>query len=74
MNKGTWDLRTVREWKDVAREARHSGKKIHLARLFGICVEKNAEFPPTDSRRKFKYRVVLGGNNVVDQSWEAAVF
>ena len=45
-----------------------------MARAYGICVEKNAELNRDDPRRKYKYRVVFGGDNVVDQSYEAAVF
>lgn len=47
---------------------------MHLARIFGLCVEKTAELFKNDPRRKFKHRVVFGGNNVVTQSWEGAVF
>ena len=64
-NKKVWDLDTVREWREVAREARVSGKEIHIGRIFGICVEKNHELPKSDKRRKYKYRIVFQGNNVV---------
>ena len=37
-------------------------------------MEKGSELPNTDERKKFKYRVVFGGDNAIDQSWEAAVF
>ena len=33
-DKKTWNFRTVREWGDVARSARRSGKTVHLARIF----------------------------------------
>ena len=39
-NKNTWNLKRVREGGDVAREARMQKCVIHLARVFGICVEK----------------------------------
>ena len=45
-----------------------------MGRLFGLCVEKGSELPEGDERRQLKYRVVFGGDNVIDQSWEAAVF
>ena len=37
-------------------------------------VEKGAELPKNDPRRKFKYRVVFQGNRVVTQNWETALF
>jgi hypothetical protein len=64
----------VREWNDVAAEARRSKVDVHMGRLFGIMVEKAAELPEGDPRRKYKYRVVFQGNQVVTQNWEAAVF
>ena len=69
-----WDESQVREWADVAREARTSGKTIHVGRIFEICVEKGSELAPDDVNRKFKGRVVFQGNNVHDQNWEAAIF
>ena len=73
-DKGTWDESVVKEWSQVAREARETGRTIHLARLFGICVEKGSELAKNDPRRKYKYRVVFQGNNVTTQSWEIAIF
>ncbi|MCP4209475.1 MAG: hypothetical protein GY767_20865, partial [Shimia sp.] len=69
-----WDDSVVMEWADKARNARNSGQKIHLGRAFGICVEKHPELPEDHPDRKYKYRVVFQGNQVVDESWEAAVF
>ena len=69
-----WDDSVVMEWADKARNARNSGHKIHLGRAFGICVEKHPELPEDHPDRKYKYRVVFQGNQVVDESWEAAVF
>ena len=69
-----WDHDGVREWSDVAREAASQGKEIHMGRLFGICVQKGSELPKGDKRKKYKYRVVFGGNNILDQTWEQAVF
>ena len=37
-------------------------------------VLKHSELPPGDKRRKYKYRVVFGGDNVVDETWGAAQF
>ena len=73
-DKGVWDASSVREWSDVARDARERGEEIHLGRLFCFCVEKGSELPPGDPRKVFKYRVVFQGNGVVNQSWEVAIF
>ena len=37
-------------------------------------VEKGAEYEPGDPRKKMKYRVVLRGNDIKDQSFEVALF
>lgn len=42
-----------------------------MGRFFGFMVEKNFESP---EHRKFKYRVVYQGNNVVTQNYEIAMF
>ena len=73
-DKKVWDHDGVREWSEVAREAASQGHEIHMGRLFGLCVEKGSELPKGDKRRKYKYRVVFGGNNILDQTWEQAVF
>ena len=72
--KGVWDPTWVREWSEVARAARRAERKIHLARIFGLMVEKGSELPEGDERRKFKYRVVFQGNRVINQDWEAAIY
>ena len=43
-----------------------------MARLFGLCVEKNSELQKSDKRSKFKYRVVFGGHAVIDELWSAS--
>jgi hypothetical protein len=73
-DKHVWDHNVVREWSVVSAEARRTNKTIHIGRIFGICVEKSSELPKSDPRRKFKYRVVIQGNQVVTQNWEMAVF
>ena len=72
--KDVRDASTVREWGKVASEARQANMVVHMGRLFGIMVEKAAELPEGDPRRKLKHRAVLQGNKVVTQSWEAAMF
>ena len=38
--KDVWDAKSVREWADVAAEARRKGHDAHMGRLFGAMVEK----------------------------------
>ncbi|MCP4194489.1 MAG: hypothetical protein GY768_28100, partial [Planctomycetaceae bacterium] len=71
--KRTWDEQTGREWDDVAREARDGGYDVHFGSLVGIVVEKNAELPKGDPKRKFKGRVVFLGDRVRDQNNQAAL-
>ena len=71
---GVYDFSVVREYDDVVREAKQSGKEVHMARIHGICVEKNFQLPQGHPNRKFKGRGVLLGNQVKSQFWEAAFF
>jgi hypothetical protein len=73
-SRKVWDESIVREWDDVAAEARTAGVDANLGYLLGICVEKNSEQPEGHPARKFKGRVVFQGNRVVDQNWQRAVF
>ena len=36
VDRPVWDMNTVREWDDVANEARNNGKQVHFGRVFGI--------------------------------------
>ncbi|MCP4191077.1 MAG: hypothetical protein GY768_10670, partial [Planctomycetaceae bacterium] len=72
--KKVWDETVVREWADVAAEARRLGIEVHMGYLFGICVEKNCELPVGHPSRKFKGRVVFQGNRVKNQDYQAAIF
>ena len=58
----------------VIRNSRASGKKIHLGRLFDTCVLKGSKLPVGHVNRKWKGRVVFGGNNVQDEFGLAATF
>ena len=69
-----WDEKRVREWSDVAREAKEKNITVHVGRVFDITVEKHAELPNDHPERKFKVRVVFQGNNVKDQDREYAIF
>ena len=73
---GTWDLKGVRSWKEVAAEARASGGSIkaQVGRVFGICVEKGSELPKGDKGRKYKGRFVFGGDFVKDEWFQDGVF
>ena len=69
-----FDLDAVREYDAVAKEAKAKGEEVHMARAHGICVEKHSQLPVGDPKRKFKGRGVLLGNQVKNQSFEAAMF
>ena len=72
--QGVYDFSIVREYDDVVAEAKREGKEVHMARVHGICVEKNYQLPKGSPGRKFKGRGVLLGNQVKNQHWEAAFF
>ena len=74
VTKGVWDMKSVREWSDVAAEARQAGRVVHHGSLAPIVVEKNHELPEGDPKHVFKGRVVFLGDQVHDQNWEAAMF
>jgi hypothetical protein len=61
---GTWDEVVIREWADVAREARQAGKEVHFGYLLGLCFEKGSELPEGHPDRKFKGRSVFQGDRV----------
>ena len=69
-----WGEAIVREWDDVANEARQAGVEASLGYLFGLCTEKNSEQPLGHPSRKYKGRVVFQGNRVVSQNWQRAIF
>ena len=70
----TWLLEGVEEWSDVRARARASGRKIHVGRIFAICVEKGSELHKNHPDRKFKGRIVFMGNEVRDEYHEYAIF
>ena len=72
--QGVYDFSIVREYDDVVAEAKREGKEVHMARVHGICVEKNYQLPKGSPGCKFKGRGVLLGNQVKNQHWEAAFF
>ena len=74
IDQGVFDLDAVREYDAVAKEAKAKGEEIYMARAHGISVEKHSQLPVGDPKRKFKGRGVLLGNQVKNQSFEAAMF
>ena len=73
-SRGTWDLSSVREWSDVSRDAKSNNQKVHVGRIFPIVVEKNSELPQGHPERKFKGRIVFGGDQVKDEHNQTAIF
>ena len=47
-------LPMVREYDDVVAEAKKNKKEVHMARVHGICVEKNYQLSEDNPGRKFK--------------------
>ena len=73
-NMGCWDETRVEEWQAVATRAKRGGTKVHIGRIFDICVEKNSELDENDPNRKFKGRVVFEGCYVKDEDNNWAIF
>ena len=73
-DKGTWLNASVKEWDLVATEARKTGVKVHVGRVFGIASLKGSELKPGDPDRKLKGRFVFQGNNVKDENYNPALF
>ena len=72
--KHVWDETIVREWGEVATEARQAGAEANLGYLLGLCTEKNSEQPQGHPSHKYKGRVVFQGSRVVSQNWQRAIF
>ena len=71
---GAWNESGVREWSQVSAEAKRSGRKHHVGRVFEVNVEKGSELPVGHPGRKFKCRVVFQGSNVRDEHNQWALF
>ena len=74
VQKGAWDPKGVKEWQNVAEEARKKGEQAHVGRIFGIVVEKHPELPTNHPDRKYKGRLVFQGNEVTDENSRYAIF
>ena len=72
VKKTAWLYDTVAEWKTVSHKARKTGKKVHVGKVFEICVEKGSELPESRKLRKFKGRTVFQGSNVRYENSDAA--
>ena len=70
----TWDNSSVQQWSHVRATARRANKRVHVGRIFGLCVEKGAELPEGDPQRKFKGRGVFQGDQVRDEDNYMATF
>ena len=57
-SKPAWWYNTVQEWEHVAAEARRTGEKVHVGKIFELCVEKGSELEKDNPLRKFKGRTV----------------
>ena len=44
-DQGVFDFSMVREYDEVVAEAKKNKKEVHMARVHGICVEKNYQLP-----------------------------
>ena len=73
LEQGVWDVNSVREKRDVIRDAMRVKKKVHFARIFPTCSEKGSELPEGGPDRKFKGRCVVQGNDK-DENSHAAIF
>ena len=49
--KGCFKLKEVQEWSVVKARANKEGFKVHVGRVFGICVDKGSELPKDDKGR-----------------------
>ena len=45
----------------MADQSRRTGAKVHVAKMFEICVVKGAELDDSDPRKIYKGRAVLDG-------------
>ena len=72
--KRAWVIESMRAWDNVRSEAKRKGKKVHLGKVFEICVEKGSELFKGNPLRKLNGRTVFQGNNVQDESSSAALF
>ena len=73
LKRSTWDPYSVCEWNFIATESKRTGIKVHVAKMFDICVVKGAELDDKDPRNIFKGRGVLDGSWVKDGNCDVAL-
>ena len=64
IDQGVFDLSVIREYYDVAREAKQKNEEVRMARAPGTIVEKHSQLSEEDPRRKYKGRGVVLGNQI----------
>ena len=69
---GVWDLNSVREYDQVAAEARRSSIKVHFGQLMSLASVKFAEL--AKHLQKMKGRIVYRGDCAKDEHGAAAVY
>ena len=74
VDKSCWLEKKVREYRDVAREAKAKDAKAHFGRIFEICSQKGSELPKGHPEQKWKGRSVFQGNRVSDENNDHAIF
>ena len=68
VDKSCWLEKKVREYRDVAREAKAKEAKAHFGSIFEICSQKGSELPKGHPEQKWKGRSVFQGNKVSDEN------
>ena len=74
VDKSCWLEKKVREYREVAREAKAKEAKAHFGRIFEICSQKVSELPKGHPEQKWKGRSVFQGNKVSDEHSDHAIF
>ena len=74
VDKSCWLEKKVRDYRDVAREAKAKEAKAHFGRIFEICSQKGSELPKGHSKQKRKGCSVFQGNEVSDENNDHAIF
>eukprot|EP00439_Symbiodinium_sp_Y106_P064584 s1347_g10.t1 len=60
MKKKAWDMASVREWEEISKEAKKKGKKVHVGKVFEICVEKGVLYATAERGERIEaYRAAL---------------
>ena len=62
--RDTWDLTSVREWSDAAREPKRAGTWAHAIRMLPLVVTRNSELPDGHPVNAYKGSIVHGGDQV----------